>query len=203
MISRGPRIPWAKVISPDRLSFKKYPCGYIAQGAIDAALKLRSQLSVGAELITAIKVRVLVLEAFFRVSPTGDVAGKFSYQYTAACALLDGQVTKWSFSDEAFRRPELRGLLDSFSVEVDTESGPYGILAVEAAGQELVQQIELPTGHASRPISTEEIRQKFMLNAEPVLGSTQAGEIAGMVLDLENLPDLSPLMDRLATRIGG
>lgn len=141
-----------------------------------------------------------MLESFFRVSPTGDVAGKFSYQYTAACALLDGQVTKWSFSDEAFQRPELKGLLDSFSVEVDAESGPHGILSVEAGGQELVQQIELPTGHASRPISTEEIRQKFMLNAEPVLGSQHAGEIASMVLDLENLPNLAALMDRLATR---
>ena len=70
----------------------------------------------------------------------------------------------------------------------------------KAGGQELVQQIELPTGHASRPISTEEIRQKFMLNAEPVLGSQHAGEIASMVLDLENLPNLAALMDRLATR---
>jgi len=182
------------------LSFKKYPCGFIAQGAIDAALKLRSQLPRGADEITSIKVRVPMLESFFRVSPTGDVAGKFSYQYTAACALLDGQVTKWSFSDEAFQRPELKGLLDSFSVEVDAESGPHGILSVEAGGQELVQQIELPTGHASRPISTEEIRQKFMLNAEPVLGSQHAGEIASMVLDLENLPNLAALMDRLATR---
>jgi len=39
-----------------------------------------------------------------------------------------------------------------------------------------------------------------MLNAELVLGSQHAGEIASMVLDLENLPNLAALMDRLATR---
>ena len=44
------------------------------------------------------QIRVPVLEDFFQVAPAGDVAGKFSYQFTVASALLDGQVTKWTFA---------------------------------------------------------------------------------------------------------
>ncbi len=47
--------------------------------------------------IELVVVRVPVLEHSFRVVPTGAVAGKFSYQYTVASALLDGRATKWTF----------------------------------------------------------------------------------------------------------
>ncbi|MCZ6876311.1 MAG: MmgE/PrpD family protein [bacterium] len=182
------------------LRFKKFPCGFIAQGAIETALKLREESRLDAGAIESVLVRVPVLEHFFRVAPTGDVAGKFSYQYTVAGALLDGRVTKWTFSDESSHRPELVALMQCFSVEVDPDSGPLGVLEVRAGGKVYSCAIEPAPGHVRNPMSPESLREKFMLNAEPLLGASRSQQVAELVLDLENQDDLVPLMDLLTLR---
>jgi 2-methylcitrate dehydratase PrpD len=182
------------------LGFKKYPCGFIAQGAIETALKLKQEFHLEAANIESVQVRVPVLEHFFRVAPTGDVAGKFSYQFTVASDLLDGRVTKWTFSDESFNRPQLAPLMQRFSVEVDPDSGPLGILIVRAGGKAYSRPVEPAPGHVRNPMSPESLREKFMLNAEPVLGDARSQEVAERVLDLEHQADQAPLMDLLALR---
>ncbi|MDH3598933.1 MAG: MmgE/PrpD family protein [Candidatus Tectomicrobia bacterium] len=182
------------------LGFKKYPCGFIAQGAIETALKLREEARLEVANIESVQVRVPVLEHFFQVAPTGDVAGKFSYQFTVASALLDGRVTKWTFSDESFNRPELSPLMERFSVEVDPDSGPLGVLVIQASGKVHSRPVEPAPGHVRNPMSPESLRDKFMLNAEPVLGDARSREVAERVLDLENQDGLAPLMDLLTLR---
>jgi 2-methylcitrate dehydratase PrpD len=181
-------------------SVKKSPCGYIAQGAIDAALKLRDSTGIRFPEILAVDIRVPQLAPFFRAQPTGDVSGKFSYQYPIACALLDGQVTKWSFSDESYHRRELQVALSKVAVSTDPASGPHGALVVRSGAQELVQAIEIPTGHVSRPVPLKDIEDKYLKNAEPVLGLAVAKETAHILLELEKLPHLAPLVDKLAKR---
>jgi 2-methylcitrate dehydratase PrpD len=182
------------------LAFKKYPCGFIAQGAIETALKLRAEFQLDVQRIESVQIRVPVLESFFRVAPTGDVAGKFSYQFTVASALLDGRVTKWTFSDASSNRPELSALTQRFSAEVDPDSGPHGVLVVRAGGKEYSRAVEPAPGHVRNPMSPESLREKFLLNAEPVLGETRSREVAERVLDLEHQDDLTPLMDVLCLR---
>ncbi len=182
------------------LGFKKYPCGFIAQGAIETALKLREEAQLEVANIASVQIRVPVLEDFFQVAPTGDVAGKFSYQFTVASALLDGQVTKWTFSDASFQRPELSPLMQRFSVEMDPDSGPYGVLVVEAGGNIYSRPVEPAPGHVSNPMSPASLRDKFMLNAEPVLGAVRSREVAERVLDLEHQDGLAPLMALLTLR---
>ena len=182
------------------LGFKKYPCGFIAQGAIETALKLREESRFDVEDIESVQVRVPVLERFFQVAPTGDVAGKFSYPFTVASALMDGRVTKWTFSDASFNRPQLSPLMQRFSVVVDPDSGPLGVLEVRAGGKLHSRPIEPAPGHVRNPMSPASLREKFMLNAEPVLGDSRSQEVAERVLDLENQPGLMPLMDLLALR---
>ena len=182
------------------LGFKKYPCGFIAQGAIETALKLREEAQLEVANIASVQIRVPVLEDFFQVAPAGDVAGKFSYQFTVASALLDGQVTKWTFSDASFQRPELSPFMQRFSVEVDLDSGPYGVLVVEAGGKVHSRPVEPAPGHVSNPMSPASLRDKFMLNAEPVLGDVRSREVAERVLDLEHQDGLAPLMELLTLR---
>lgn len=181
-------------------SLKKYPCGYIAQGAIDAALRLRSETGVGFPDIDTADIRVPHLQPYFAARPTGDVAGKFSYQFPIACALLDGRVVKWSFSDEAFQRRQLQDALRKVTVTVDPDSGPRGTLVVRAAGQEFARAIEVPTGNSSRPVPLKVIEDKYLANAEPVLGLAAAKQTARMLLELEELPAVGPLVDMLAKR---
>ena len=57
----------------DTWRLKKYPCGYIAQGAIDAALRFREESRLGLDDLTSVEIRVPHLQPYFRVRPDGRV----------------------------------------------------------------------------------------------------------------------------------
>jgi len=78
--------------------------------------------------------------------------------------------------------------------------GVLGALIVEAKGKTIVQPIELPTGHAKRPIPPEQVIEKFHRNAAEVVGLDVAREASRMLLAIETLPGIRPLLDKLARR---
>ncbi len=187
----------------DSWGMKKYPCGYIAQGAIDAALRLREQTDLRLEDLTSVEIRVPHLQPYFRVRPIGEFSGKFGYEYPVACAILDGQVLKKSFSDEAFKRPQLQRHLGKFKTLEDPASakeGPLGALVIEAKGKRTVYPIEIPLGDAKRPVAPAQVVEKYVRNAEEVVGADVAKQTARMLLDIETLPSIRPVLDRLAKR---
>jgi 2-methylcitrate dehydratase PrpD len=187
----------------DTWRLKKYPCGYIAQGAIDAALDFRKKTGLGLQDIDKAEIRVPHLQPYFRVRPTGEFSGKFGYEYPVACAILDGTVLKSTFSDKAFNRPELQRHLPKFTTIEDpssAEQGPLGALVVEARGQRHVQPIAIPLGDARRPAPDSLIVEKYLRNAAEVVDASVAKRTADMLLELETLKSIRPLLDLLAKR---
>jgi 2-methylcitrate dehydratase PrpD len=187
----------------DSWRLKKYPCGYIAQGAIDAALQLRSRNGLQLDDIAALEIRVPHLQPYFRVRPTGAFSGKFGYEYPVACALLDGQVVKASFSNAAFERPEIKRHLGKFKTLEDPESvkhGPLGALVVQAKGNTMVEPIEIPLGDARRPAPPKLVVEKYVRNAAEVIGPERARQTAQQLLAIETLPGIRGLLDQLARR---
>lgn len=187
----------------DSWGMKKYPCGYIAQGAIDAALRFREETGLRLDDLTSVEIRVPHLQPYFQVRPTGEFSGKFGYEYPVACAILDGQVRKKSFSDEAFKRPELQRHLGKFKAVEDPASkkqGPLGALVIEAKGKTTVQPIEIPLGDAKRPVPPAQVVEKYVRNAEEVVGTLVAKETARMLQEIETLSSIRPVLDRLAKR---
>src|SRR4029077_18524475 len=76
-----------------------------------------------------------------RPAPPTGLAGKFSFQYTAAVALLDGDVDVWSFSDQRRFEPDVDALLERISIEVDpAREGRFDRMRVDV-------DVELADGH--------------------------------------------------------
>ena len=187
----------------DTWRLKKYPCGYIAQGAIDAALEFRNQTGMRLEDLTSVEIRVPHLQPYFRVRPTGEFSGKFGYEYPVASAILDGNVLKSTFSDEEFKRPELQRHLGKFKTVEDPASakqGVLGALVIEAKGKTIVQPIDLPLGDAKRPAPHTLVIDKYIRNAAEVIGADLAKQTSQMLLEIERLPSIRPLLDILAKR---
>jgi 2-methylcitrate dehydratase PrpD len=187
----------------DTWRVKKYPCGYIAQGAIDAALRFREETGLRLPDLTSVEIRVPHLQPYFRVRPAGEFSGKFGYEYPVACAIMDGEVVKQTFSDKGFNRPELKGQLAKFKTLEDPASekiGALGALIIVANGKTIVQPIEIPTGHAKRPIPPSQVVDKYHRNAAEVLGMDAARETSRMLLEIETLLGIRPLLDKLAKR---
>jgi 2-methylcitrate dehydratase PrpD len=188
----------------DTWRLKKYPCGYIAQGAIDAALRFREESGLRLEDLTSVEIRVPHLQPYFRVRPTGEFSGKFGYEYPVACAILDGEVVKKSFSDHAFNRPALKGHLGKFKTLEDpasSQQGPLGVLVIEARGKKIEQPIEIPLGDAKRPVPPAQVIEKYVRNAAEVIGEDMARQTARMLQEIETLSSIRPVLDRLAKRV--
>ena len=187
----------------DTWRLKKYPCGYIAQGAIDAALRFRNETGLGLEDLTSVEIRVPHLQPYFRVRPTGEFSGKFGYEYPVACAIHDGEVVKKTFSDEAFKRAEVTRNLGKFKTLEDAASvqyGPLGVLMIEAKGRTKAQPIEIPLGDCKRPVPPSQVVDKYIRNAGEVVGTDIARETAQMLLKIETLSSIRPVLDKLAKR---
>ncbi|HKA45574.1 MAG TPA: MmgE/PrpD family protein [Burkholderiales bacterium] len=187
----------------DTWRLKKYPCGYIAQGAIDAALRFREQTGLRLDELTAVEIRVPHLQPYFRVRPTGEFSGKFGYEYPVACAIHDGHVIKKTFSDEAFKRAEVARNLGKFKTledPVSAKKGPLGVLVIEAKGKTMEQPIEIPLGDARRPLPPTQVVEKYVRNASEVVGTEVARKTAQMLMEIENLKSVRPVLDLLAKR---
>jgi 2-methylcitrate dehydratase PrpD len=187
----------------DTWRLKKYPCGYIAQGAIDAALRFREQTGLRLTDLTSVEIRVPHLQPYFRVHPVGEFSGKFGYEYPVACAILDGQVIKSTFSNAAFKRPELQNHLAKFKTLEDPDSakhGPLGVLMIAAKGKTIAQPIEIPLGDAKRPVPPAQVVEKYVRNATEVVGAEVARQTAQMLQTIETLASIRPVLDLLAKR---
>ncbi len=182
---------------------KKYPCGYIAQGAIDAALKFREESGLKLEDLDSVEIRVPHLQPYFRVRPTGEFAGKFGYEYPVASAIHDGYIVKASFSDTTFNRPEVQRHLSKFKTLEDPASkdhGALGLLVIRAKGKTTNQPIDLPLGDCRRPAPDSMVVDKYLRNAAEVIGDKAAKATADMLLDIDRLPSIRPVLDLLSKR---
>ena len=187
----------------DTWRLKKFPCGYIAQGAIDAALRFREQTGLTIEDLSSVEIRVPHLQPYFRVAPTGEFSGKFGYEYPVASAILDGEVLKSTFSDAAFNRAEIKRHLGKFKTLEDPASrdhGVFGVLAIVAKGKTIMQPIEIPVGDAKRPVPPAQVVEKYVRNATEVVGPEIAQQTAKMLMAIETLKSIRPVLDLLAKR---
>ncbi len=100
------------------MAIKFYPSKYPTHYAIGAALELRRSIP-DASRITALRIVTPEIDDADRPQPRSGLEGKFSFQYTAAIALLDGAVGIASFTDERRFSPDVAALLGKISLTRD------------------------------------------------------------------------------------
>jgi 2-methylcitrate dehydratase PrpD len=161
---------------PGGLAIKMYPCCYALQRPISALLDLDLDLdpdrALGRALEPSHVSRIVFRTPEATVAPlihhrpgTG-LQGKFSLEYAAAAALLDGYPGFASFTDEAVNRPAARRLMDL--VEVKLDHGGHGLLdgELEAAvhladGEVRTTTCRFPPGSPAQPPTPAQLRAKF------------------------------------------
>jgi 2-methylcitrate dehydratase len=184
---------------------KYWPAEYHSQSAIDAALQLREVID-GREIKS---IEIASFEAAVSIigsepekwRPTSRETADHSMGYCVACALIDGDVTRESFSDEKIKDPKYLGLLDKTKIyeEDDLNAGyPKGIpnhLTIELAdGTKLDKRVDFPRGHAGNPMSDDEVVEKFMRNARGVVSDETAARIIELGWRLDELDSITPLL---------
>ena len=139
------------------MAIKFYPSKYPTHFVITAALGLHSR-NVDPRDIREVRICAPDIDDADRPLPRSGLEGKFSFQYTASVALLDGKVGIASFTDERRFAPDLVDLLGKCVVERDpTKSNDTRSMQVETRitlkdGRTLSEICSRPLGSWGQPI---------------------------------------------------
>lgn len=101
------------------MAIKFYPSKYPTHFAISAALEVRKAIADPA-LINTVTLVTPAMPDVDRPEPVSGLEGKFSFQYAAACALLDGKVGIASFHEKRRFRGDMKSMLRRMKVTVDS-----------------------------------------------------------------------------------
>lgn len=185
------------------VGFKKYPSNYFTHRAIDAALALRARHALAAAQIEAVEVAFPKFDYVDRPQPRSGLDGKFSVQYATAVALLDGEVTVDSFTDERRRAPDVERLLPRVklvadpSIPNDFDRMHATVRITLATGERFEETVQRLSGWIGAPLSEAQRLSKFHACARRVLDRPAAERVAELVQRLDTLEDVREIMDRV------
>jgi aconitate decarboxylase len=171
-------------------AWKLFPSQFATHFVITAALELRANHPAvnWVEQVEHIELRTPVMHYIDRPKPETGLDGKFSWQYTTAVALLDGQVEPKSFTQGRRFSADVVRLLQQISLKGDsTISGRLDQMHVELRvvlrdGRELTQRCDAPLGSWTRPVGPEKIREKARGLITEVCGSEVAAQVDTIVM---------------------
>jgi len=173
---------------------KRFPAQVYMQNPIEAVLNLRERNDLRADM-----VEELVLQTSGRGHsgslPKTGLDGKFSVEYCAATALLDGRVVIDSFTDQRRFAADLEETLRKIRVEPNgPESGAAKATAKLKDGKTISDECQKFTGSAGKPMSREQRMAKIWDCISRVLTQQDGERMLELVENLEKVPDISDLM---------
>ncbi len=185
------------------VGFKKHPSNYFTHRPIDAALALKEENKFNPTDIKHVVITFPRFEYVDRPQPETGLDGKFSVQYTTALALLDGEISVDSFTNERRFAADVVALLPKMELRFD-DSIPadfdhmHVIVGAELAdGHKMSKRIDRLSGWVGLPLTREQRLKKFYSCARRVLDDNAINRVLEAVEKLETLPDIHAVMDIL------
>lgn len=182
--------PW-RVVDPG-LAIKLYPSQFGTHFAINAGLDIHT-LAGGAARIERAHIVSPVMKYIDRPQPASGLDGKFSIQYTAAAAMLDGKVGIDTFTDERRFRPDMVALLAKITLTQDASIvGDFHKMHIaidaELAGGERASAIcRAPRGAWGSPLAPSDHRDKLLDCFHRALPAEQVTQLIDRFDRLETL----------------
>lgn len=182
-------------------TFKPYPCDRIIHAAIDGWIQLREQAlrrNLDILTITNLTARVHPRAIFLTDDPEPEtgLAGKFSYYHAGAIALLYGEATPQQFTDEAVNNStviNIRKKVKAVGDEGVSEHEAFVTASFED-GTKLELHIEHCVGSYENPLSTEQLKEKFIGQVSLTIGESRARKAWNAYWNIDKVDDISNLV---------
>ena len=197
--------PWS--MEKYGVRFKPYPCGGLTHSAILAAIRLRNEHQITPQLIDHVDVRVPADTAAPLVYRVPKIAreGKFSMPYLIARAVMDGNITFDTFTEEAVRNPQALQLLERVEMNVDpklqagTDGSRPAIVTMKLTnGQTQMLEQKFAKGSPEVPMTHDELVSKFRACSRGVLSTASTDHALDYIGKLESMNNIRPLIKVLA-----
>jgi 2-methylcitrate dehydratase PrpD len=192
------------------VAFKPYPCARQLHAGVEALLKLMAQYSISTDAIREIVLAVPTQNASMvdrSATPTLRAATLGSGQYVMAVTALRSKIDLASFEEVYLQNEQVRRLMARVKVSASAELERYfpkywpGRVTVKlAGGHEYSEEIIAPKGESENPMTRQDVDEKFLGLAAPVLGEGKSRVVIDEVQALDARNSLAPLLAALATR---
>ncbi|HTK02755.1 MAG TPA: MmgE/PrpD family protein [Bordetella sp.] len=183
------------------VGFKKYPSNYFTHRPIDAALALRQDPAFDVARIDRVEVEFAPFDYVNRPAPSTGLDGKFSVQYATLAALLDGEITVASFTNERRFAPDIQALLPRVKLIIDPSipadfDTTHAIVKVWLDdGKMISRKVDRLSGWVGIPLTREQRTSKVMACVRETVSDGDAQRLIGLVERLEELDDVRQIMD--------
>lgn len=154
-------------------AFKPYSCGIVSHPVIDAAIAMRSDVTDASIKSVDVTVRPVVLDVMGVNEPQDGLQSKFSVYHCFAVGLLDGAAGPDQYSDERALDPHVVELRRKVTAHLDPDM-PKDACQVDvtlADGSRLSHHVEHASGSVDKPMTDEQLRDKFLALTASRLGS--------------------------------
>lgn len=189
-------------------SYKLYPCCAGGHMVIDGVLELGRGHGLKPGQIAEIRPRVSEGIHFLLIhhAPQTPAEAKFSLEYAAARAALDGRMGLAQFTAQKVKEEALIQMMGRVKPDYFPEPGANGDYRVQPVGVSIrlrdgrafSTQVAAARGTPANPVGLETLEEKFFDCAAPVLGRAAAKEVSERIKGLEMAANIAPLAALLA-----
>ena len=186
------------------VAFKPYPCARQLHAGVEALLRLLQDSSMTPTVIEAIELGVPTAVASLVNRPstsTNRAALLGSGQYVIAATAIRGKMDLTSFDERFLQSNEVQSLMGKVKVKGEIELDRYfpqswpGRVTIRLKdGSSHTSEIIIPKGEKENPMSVQEVEEKFLSLAAPMLGDSKVRSVIGEVQALADGESLSELL---------
>jgi 2-methylcitrate dehydratase len=186
---------------------KFYPIEALSHSPTTATLQLVHEHDIKPEEVAEIRVETIaraadILSDPAKYRPTSKETADHSLPYCLAVAVADREVTPKQFEADRITDPALHPLMDTVKAVANDEfealfpaTQPSRVTITTHSGRSHSQRVDVPKGDYRDPGSMDDIEVKFTALAGDLFNRKRLDRMKDAILDLENCPDVSKLME--------
>lgn len=188
-----------------RIAIKPYPADHFVHAHMDAVSRMGVRAGDVQEILCRVPgaaVGIVCEPRAAKIAPATAYIARFSLPFAVAVAIVGGREGLELFDEDARTDKRVLALAERVTYEID-ETLPFpatygGRLTVRFRdGREREVEELVNRGHPDRPLSDDEVREKFFRNARYRLDEASAEKLAdaiGRLDELDSLADVAELL---------
>ena len=191
-----------EIVSPG-VHLKPYPSCLETHSTIESTLFLVESYDIGPEDVQSVECGLapLAVDVLIHNNPRTGLEGKFSAPYAVATAVVYRSASLAQYTDEAVRNPTVQAIMQKVTVVPRPELGigQSAIVTIRLKnGSEYVRRVDITTGHLEKPMSLDQIKNKYRTCAHSVVNDDNIEKSIDKILSLEKLSGIGQLTSLIA-----
>ena len=208
-VHAGGEVKWDRLVAQlgeryeiENIYFKPYPCCRHYHAIIDGIVELRGQYLFKAHEVVRIDLGLYAIGVSGHDHKHADnlLDAQMSAPVAAALATVDGEIAAHHFLPASLARAEVLRLIQTVDTRLDEECERIypgkrsGVVRVHLHdGRSLEKRVIEPRGETENPMSDADLRRKFTVNCEAVVGKAKCERLSAVIWEFDRNPDIGEL----------